>query len=106
MTDNASRIGDDSSAGTEAFSALSDAELEALAPEGLRLTADFIRESLFPLAALVLRKFQEFRAKKEGSGVFIVIIAGGVSSGKTSAALMLKRLLGAIGLWVLIYWLF
>lgn len=98
MTDNSSRISDDTRAGTEAFSALSDAEVEALAPEGLRLTADFIRESLFPLAALVLRKFQEFRAKKEDSGVFIVIIAGGVSSGKTSAALMLKRLLGAIGL--------
>ena len=98
MTDNASCVRNESSAGTEAFRALSDAELEAMAPEGLHLTADFIRESLFPLAALVLRKFQEFRAKEECSGVFIVIIAGGVSSGKTSAALMLKRLLAALGL--------
>lgn len=72
-----------------------------ISPEGFTVSAEFIRHDLMPLAETVLADFSEFRKKRSEAsrpGIFIVIIAGGVSSGKSSAALMLKKLLTRTGI--------
>ena len=88
--------------GLDTLKSLTDSELAAkVPPENLRISAEFIRQDLFPLTEAVLSEFSKFRFSPAASprpGIFIVVIAGGVSSGKSSTALMLKRLLTLSGL--------